>query len=108
MPDAGQMRVFHAADERIPEAEDSLAEQTGFEISVHFWNFSDEQSLGELQRPALDSSFFCGSYPCLLLLLELLLVHAFINAATFSLDHLRIDPAAYCSEPLGRKLVLDC
>src|ERR1700687_1343578 len=28
VPDAGQMRVFHAADERIPEAEDSLAEQT--------------------------------------------------------------------------------
>jgi hypothetical protein len=42
--------------------EDSLAEQTGFEISVHFWNFSDEQSLGEFQRPAPDSltALFCA------------------------------------------------
>jgi hypothetical protein len=28
------MRVFHAADERIPKPEDSLAERNEFELSV--------------------------------------------------------------------------
>jgi len=30
MPDLGQMRVFHAGDERIPKTEDSLAEDSVF------------------------------------------------------------------------------
>jgi hypothetical protein len=30
------MRVFHAADERIPKPEDSLAEQSEFELSGDF------------------------------------------------------------------------
>ena len=34
----------------------------------------------------LDQLFFCGTCPCLRLLLGLLLVHAFINVATFSPD----------------------
>jgi hypothetical protein len=36
VPDSGQMRVFHAANERIPKPEDSLAEQDGFELSGDF------------------------------------------------------------------------
>jgi hypothetical protein len=28
------MHVFHAADERTPKIEDSLAERSGFELSV--------------------------------------------------------------------------
>src|SRR4029077_20008053 len=32
--DSGQMRVFHAADERIPKPEDSLAERSEFELPV--------------------------------------------------------------------------
>jgi hypothetical protein len=35
-PDSGQMRVFHASDERIPKTEDSLAEQGEFELSGDF------------------------------------------------------------------------
>ena len=36
MPDSAQMRVFHAAEERIPKPEDSLAERMGFELTGDF------------------------------------------------------------------------
>ena len=36
VPDSGQMRVFHADDERILKTEDSLAERVEFELTGDF------------------------------------------------------------------------
>jgi hypothetical protein len=38
VPNSGQMRVFHAANQRIPETEDWLAEGSEFELSGDFVN----------------------------------------------------------------------
>ena len=40
--------------------------------------------------------------------LDFFFVHAFINAATFSPNHPRINPAGCSSEEFRRPLVLDC
>jgi hypothetical protein len=37
---------FHAADERIPKTEDSLAERSGFELSVPLANCDLASTLG--------------------------------------------------------------
>jgi len=48
------MRVFHAADERTPKIEDSLAERVEFELSVDSARFNQSRKSVKKKSPFQD------------------------------------------------------